>query len=282
MPDNLLSKTPNLPKANPNAVQGELPTFDNNDNTAVAVNGKKGHGGRIKNPDANTAANTDQKTADANKAEPAPTPMSSEAIADPPINKKPLADFADSIVAQWAANQLDLNQPFTVVLNGIINKDGKLDRDKSRFDPTKQKGDPKMIDVAKSAIEAVGDSGYLNYLRSLNVEKVTITLVQDDKQITMVVSSSQKTPELAKTISSGLNSYIAIGKLKFSDPASDERKLLDGAQVTANGKDFLLNFAIPKAAAQEIINRRLKEAQAKKAQQPTGTALGKSGQNVGK
>ena len=278
--DNLLNKSQNLPKPNPNAVTGPLPSFDNDD-TTVATNGKNGG----KKPAANSEANTGQKTPDANKAEPTPTPMSSEAVADPPLNKRPLADFADSILAQWSSNQIDLNQPFTIVLNGVINKDGMLDRDKSKFDPTKQKGDQKMIDVAKSAIEAVGDSGYLNYLRSLNVEKVTITLVQDDKQITAVVSSSQKTPELAKTISSGLNNYIAIGKLKFSDPASDERKLLDGAKVTADGKNFVLNFAIPKDVAQEMINRKLKEAQAKKQQiqQPNSSdPANKQGQNLGK
>jgi len=275
--DSLLNKPQNLPKANPNAVSGDLPSFDDNDNTAVASNTKKGG----KKPDANSVANTNQKKADANKAEPAPTPLSSEAVTQLEINKKPLEDFADGIVAQWSANQIDLNQPFTIVLNGVINKDGKLDRDKSKFDPTKQKGDQKMIDVAKSAIEAVGDSGFLTYLASLNVEKVTITLVQDDKQITAVVSSSQKTADRAKTISSGLNSYISLGKMKFSDPNSDERKLLDGAQVTADGKNFLLNFALPKPIAQEIITRRLKEAQAKKAQQPNGTALGKPGQNLG-
>lgn len=275
--DDLLNKPQNLPKPNPNAVTGPLPSFDDNDDTAVAANGKKGG----KKPAANSEANTDQKTPDANKAVAQPTPLSSDAVTSLEINKKPLTDFADGVLAQWSANQIDFNQPFTVVLNGVLTNDGKLDRDKSKFDPTKQKGDQKMIDLAKAALEAVGDSGFLTYLRSLDVEKVDITLTQDDKQITAVVSSSQKTADRAKTISSGMNTYLMIGKATAKNP-SDERTLLDGAKVTADGKNFVLNFAIPKDVAQEMINRKLREAQAKKAQQPSGSDPGnKQGQNLG-
>ena len=275
--DNLLNQPQNLPKPNPNAVTGPLPSFDN-DNTEVAVNPKKGRGGKIKDSDANSNTET-PKT-----AEPAPTPLSSDAVTSLEINKKPLTDFADSVLAQWSANQIDFNQPFTVVLNGVLTNDGKLDRDKSKFDPSKQKGDQKMIDLAKAALEAVGDSGFLTYLRSLDVEKVDITLTQDDKQITAVVSSGQKTADRAKTISSGMNTYLMIGKATAKNP-SDERTLLDGAKVTTDGKNFVLNFAIPKDVAQEMINRKLKEAQAKKQQQMqqpnSSDPSNKPGQNLG-
>jgi hypothetical protein len=169
------------------------------------------------------------------------------------------------------------------VLNAVLTPDGKLDPKKSVFDVTKEKGDQKMIDIAKSALEAVADSGYLTYLKSLNVDKVTVTLVQDDTQITAAIVSSQKTAERAKTISSGLNGYIVVGKMTAKDP-SDELTLLKGASVTTSGKDFVLNFAIPKPIAQEMINRKLKEAQAKKAQvtQPNSSAIGTPNVNTAK
>ena len=140
-----------------------------------------------------------------------------------------------------------------------------------------------MIDVAKAAIEAVGDSNFLSYLKSLNVDKISITLVQDDTQVTAVITSTQKTAERASSIASGLNSYISIGKFKFSDPKADERVLLDSAKVTADGKNFVFNFVLPKPIAQDMINRKLKEAQAKKAleQKPNGNIVTKTIDNSG-
>jgi hypothetical protein len=164
----------------------------------------------------------------------------------------------------------------------VFTKDGKLDKDKSKFDPSKQKGDPKMIEVGRNALLALADSGYLSYLSALGVDKVSAVLVQDDTQITVVLTSNQKTPERAKTIASGINGAIVIGKGTVQNP-SDERTLLDGAKVSVDGNNFVLNFAIPKPIAQEMITRKLKEAQAKKAQpQPNGNATIKATNSNGK
>jgi len=284
--NDLLHTTPIIPKANPNAVDGDLPSsplgpLSDDSNSSVGIN-KKVRGPRF--PGVKTNDNSSNSNTMA-KATPTPeaTPMSSEAVAQVQINKKPLTDYADMVESKWANNEIDLNQPFTIVLNAVLTPDGKLDPKKSVFDVTKEKGDQKMIDIAKSALEAVADSGYLTYLKSLNVDKVTVTLVQDDTQITAAIVSSQKTAERAKTISSGLNGYIVVGKMTAKDP-SDELTLLKGASVTTSGKDFVLNFAIPKPIAQEMINRKLKEAQAKKAQvtQPNSSAIGTPNVNTAK
>lgn len=259
----LLDTTPVMPRQNPSVVDGNLPTFD--DNGRVASNPRK-------RPRGNRPA-SDLPDVDANEdpdpsptAAPMPTPMSSEAVTGLEINRKPLTDFADQVALQVEAREVDLNQPFMIVLNGVLTKDGKLDRKLSKFDVSKQKGDQKMIDVAKAAIEAVGDSGFLTYLKSLDVEKLTMTLVQDDEKIHAVISSTQTSPERAKSIASGLNSYISIGKIAVKNP-SDERTLLDGAKVVDDGRNFVLNFTIPKPVAHEMITRKLQEAQAKKTQQ---------------
>jgi len=119
------------------------------------------------------------------------------------INRKPLADFADDLAKQWESKQIDLNQNFTVVLNGVLTKDGKFDGGRSKFDVTGQKGDPKMIAVGKRALEAVGDSGFLIYLVSLGVDSVNITLFQDNDQFGAVATSPQKSAERARVIASG-------------------------------------------------------------------------------
>ena len=263
--NSLLNTQPVMPTPNPSVVQGDLPTFGG----STPPPRRRG-----KRPVATNSIPDEDDTADA-EAEPKPTatpqPLTSDSVTAVEINKKPLTDFADQVVAKWDAKEVDLDKPFTIVLNGVLTADGKLDREKSKFDVSKQAGDPKMIDVAKAAMEAVGDSGFLTYLRNLDVDKVTVTLVQDEEKITAVVSSLQKTEEKAKTVASGLSFAIMVGKSTVKNP-SDERTLLDGAKVTAEGKSFVLNFNLPKPIAQEMITRKLKEAQAKKTQQgqPSG------------
>jgi len=183
------------------------------------------------------------------------------------INRKPLADFADDLAKQWESKQIDLNQNFTVVLNGVLTKDGKFDGGRSKFDVTGQKGDPKMIAVGKRALEAVGDSGFLIYLVSLGVDSVNITLFQDNDQFGAVATSPQKSAERARVIASGLNSYVLVGRTVLT-VSSDERTLLEGTSVTAEGTSFVLKLLLPKATAQEMFTRRLKEALGKKAKVP--------------
>ena len=276
---NLLDTPPVLPPSNPNAITGELPSFD----TGTTSSYKPPRPRRTPrvNPNAGELPDIDDNAvAGSTKPKPSPSPsptpelpkaMTSEEIQATVINKKPLVDFADDVATKWETKEVDLNQPFTVVLNGVLAADGSLDLKTSKFDVAKQKGDQKMIDVGKAALEALGKSGYLTYLKNLNVDKFVATLVQDDQQITVVITSAQKTPEVAKTVASGLGVALTVGK-SITQEGSDERILLNSAKVTAEGKNFVMNFAIPKPIAQEMINRKLKEASAKKATQskPSG------------
>ncbi len=278
----LIDTPQNLPKANNDIIDGELPTFNGSSgvNQSPPVRVNKNRPGRVTVPSTNTkkpdeddtAVNSGKDPKKDPKETPLPTPLSDEAASKIEINKKPLTDFADVVAVKWSTKEIDLNQPFLVIMNGVLTEDGKLDREKSKFDAAKQKGDQKMIDTAKLAIEAVGDSGFLTYLKSLGVDKFALTLVQDDTQITAIISSPQKSENEAKTIASGLNGYISLGKTTVENP-SDERLLLDGAKVVADGKNLILNFVMPKPVAQEMINRKLKEAQAKKEQQPKPNSI---------
>lgn len=281
--DSLITQTPELPKVNPNPVTGGIPDSPfsvGGDTAGPIVKGKRKRGGRL-NANANTNTETpDEKVAE---AEPTPAAITTDAVAAVEVNKKPLTDVAEAVASQWAANEIDLSQKFTVALDGTITKDGKLDTKKSRFDKTKETGDPKMIETARQALEALGQSGFLTYLQMIGVEKINIVIGQDDNEITASITSTQKSPERAKSISSLASASILTGKTLAKNP-SDEFTLLDGAKVSTEGNNFVLNFAIPKPIAQEMITRKLREAQAKKAQQPqpNGTAATKPNDNTAK
>lgn len=252
------------PKQNPNATVGELPKDKKNPTTTT------------ENQTTENQTTKDQTTAQTDKQN---QKVESEPVKEVSINKKPMQDFADTVVEKKTKNEVDLSKSFLVVMEGYLTKDGKLDKEKSKY--VKAEGDEQIINIAKEAIEAVSDSGWFGYLKLYDVEKVTFTLVQDDKQIYAVITSDQKTEERAKTISSGFNGILAFAKNGAKDQ-SDEKILLSNAKVTSQGKSFTINFTIPKEVAQEMINRKLQEALAKKNQSNTETQNGKSNQTADK
>lgn len=210
---------------------------------------------------------------------PEPSPVDTQAEFNEKFNKKPLQDYADSVVAKTDATtgKVDLKSAFTVVMDGVLLKDGKLDGKRSKF--VTREGSEEMIDVAKGAIEAVNNSGLLGYLKDLGAEKVNFSLVQDDKAISVVIRSDQVSPEKAKQIASGLGVLIGIAKGNVKEP--EVQMLLNSAKLKADGKSFVMNFAIPKEEAHKIIEQKLQEARQKKSQtnngdgdKETGTAKG--------
>lgn len=246
-----------FPKAK-SASPSELPKLDGDDTAEndVEDNGKgKGKGKK------------DEK--EPGKVQPK---IESESVADFRPNKKPLEDFAKLVLDKRSEknSKLDLTKAFTIEVSGVLTEEGKLDPKKTRY---KSLGDEEMGNVAREAIEAISDSKLFYYLKSLGVEKVTFTLEQNEKQISAVIKSSQASEERARTISSGFNGYLALGKVTVKE--EELKTLLDSAKAEPQGKNFVLNFVIPKQIAQDIIKKKLDEAEAKakeKEKEPNSTA----------
>jgi hypothetical protein len=291
----LMNVTPNLPPQNNNPIAGNIPSSPYSVGKTPTYPSRRFPRQRpVKTPNMKnespkqlpdlgeeTAKNEKEEAEKEAKKEESKQPdISSLPVAEEIINKKPLQDFGDDVLDKVTAKKVDLSKNFTVVMQGAITKDGKFDKKKSGF--AKLDGDQEMINVAKSAIEAIGDSGLLTYLQKLGVENINFTLVQDDKQIYAIITSDQKSESKAKSISSGLNTAISLGKATVKE--QDTLALLNAAKVETQGKNFVLNFNLEKPIAQELINRQLIKAQAKREQQqqPNGTAENKPNQNSGK
>lgn len=181
------------------------------------------------------------------------------------INKKPMADFGNLVKEKIEKGEIDLTKPFKVVVEGVLTRDGKFDTslDKETKKPKSQitlaEGDEKMVEVAKMALEAVGDSGWLGYLRNFGAEKVKMTFAQDNENTFLIIESEQATPEKARLMASGLG--MVISTAKYVKLGEDETILINGAQKpTVNGKIFIFNFALPKQIVQDMIKRNLKKA----------------------
>jgi hypothetical protein len=270
---NSFGKNAKLPPANPNSLTGNIPdspiagggkTKVKNNTPAVISTAPKEP--KLKNDSPTDlpnlgggkepkVKNTPKPKADTNNtAENKDLEVTADGIS---LNKRPLKDFAYSVKTGRDENGLNLQAPFKVTAEGVLNKDGKFDISKTKF--IEKAGDEKMIEIAKEAIEAVNDSGWLAYLTALGNKKVTFTIQQDQEKIAVQIQSAVDNDTSARRIASGLNTIIAIAKGRVDD---DEKTLLGGATVTNNGNVFVLNFALPQTVAQKMIKDKLDKAEA--------------------
>jgi hypothetical protein len=261
----IMNTKPITPTQNENPVVNGLPNsiMGGNNPTITRKSNRKNNRNNTVNtitPNNNTVAENDtDKTEDVKPAE-------TEVAEEVKINKQVMRDFGNMVKAKMEKEQVDISKPFKVVVEGALTKDGKLDTsiDKKTKKPKSQftftEGDPQMVEVAKEALEAVGDSGWLGYLRNYGAENVKITFYQDQDKIFAVVESETKTEEKASSLASGLRALISTTKM-IGKLGEDETILLEGAKPpTSKGKLFMLNFEIPKQKAREIIDRNIKKA----------------------
>lgn len=266
--DDLTKSRQNLPQTNDNPVKENLPSSPFSiGNPTVTRKGNKNKPPFTRNP---TIDDVNKPTADKNpkKTDETQNPTVSEPVKYD-INKKPFENLGDDINASVEKKEVDLTKNFTVVLDGTILADGRLDATKSKF--VKSEGDEKMRLFAEQAIKAVGDSGFLAYLKDQNIDRINLTLVQDDEKIYAIIVSDQKTPERAKTTVSGLGAALSLAKTLDASGVKklDERSkiLIERAKLKNDGKNFVFNFEIPKADAQKLILDSLQERAEKKNKQ---------------
>jgi hypothetical protein len=254
--DNLINMAPILPQDNGPVLDGQMPS-------SPLGNQKQGKTRNLKNNSPNKLPNLGGGTTAENKANPNTT---SEPVKLGEINRVPFEDLGDEINAKREKNEVDLTRNFTVVLESTINAEGKFDAKNTKF--VRAEGDEQMVEIAKKALQAVGDSGFLGLLKEKGIDKVNITLVQNDNEIYAIVLSDMKKPNTAATTASELN--LALQAAKFADDNNikkldqTSRVLVDHSTLTSEGKNFRLDFKLPKQDALVIINQTLdKRAQTK-------------------
>lgn len=187
-------------------------------------------------------------------------PVFAQEMNDGKINRQPLREFGEYIKNKVESNEVDFDKPFKVVLEGVLTKDGRFDREKSKF--ISSDGDAQMVEVAKNAIEAIGDSGVLIYLRNMDAEKIKLTVAQNGEIFSTIIESEHKDKNRALVSASGLNAAFSGLKLvsekglgKFDENSKILINHLQSAKV--EGKNVILNFALPKQTFKEMLLRSL-------------------------
>lgn len=272
------------PKANPNAVEGDLPTGsplgDPNDNPTVADSRKGRRGGQLDGSD-NTNTNP-APNANTNN----PTVPDAEDVAKQDqygvfINKRPTKDKAKEALEKIDGGAIKLDTPFKVVISANLGKgkDGNtivLKNPKPVVSNPPVKNDPEMEKFVQDWILAVGDAGWFGYLDKLKSKKVVISVEQNDTELIASVRADQPTENDARSAKSGLGTLLQGAALVAS---GDEQLFLQKASVAAEGKTFVLNFNIPNPVWREMALRKLAESKEKE-QKPSGNAAVKPNDNT--
>lgn len=172
------------------------------------------------------------------------------------INKRPLKDWLARANDLKVKGELDLTKPVEIVIESELGADGKL------INPVvvQKSGDPRLQEIAKEMAAAISDSGVLVFLKdpkqpNLNIKQMRLTLRLDQNIVTAQVESELETAERAQKVASGYNLLLALGQVKKS--GQDEEVLYKNTKVTANGKQVVVNFTLPRNIAEAMIKKQL-------------------------
>ncbi len=286
----VIDTPPFVPKSNPNAINGELPDSPfGNDNPTIGKVQKRPRGGRIRGvTDANDQASADDQPAD----EKLPEGKVPDFAAIEDINKRPFKNLAVSVNELLTNKELNLSSEFSVSATAKLNKEGRLEKKTFKFTKA-ESSDPKMIDVVKRSIEAFSESGLLQYLKDLSGKDLSLTINQDNTNISAQVQSELERETRADSLKGILKLGIdlaiskkeeAIAEMELAnDPAKvkdlqserDDLELLKNTKITTDGKKLVINFSVGKDVVQAMIQRKLAEqaAETKKDSSTTPVAV---------
>ncbi len=282
---NLLNTPPVYSKRKPDVNDDELPTGFGNPTASANTkpgpnkprpgNGIPGIPGSA-NVNANTQNPTDPKTQN----------TTSGPVPGVDINKRPMVDLANNVNDLLDKKQISLESPFVVSAKGKLTKEGRLDPKTFTWGPITSQ-DEKMKDVVKSAVEAINDAGYLQYLKDLTGKDFNMMLQQDDQNISAVVQSEMESDNRAKSIKTALGIMLDFAlKQKTAATADandkDDLVLLQGATIETDGKKVVIKFVVPKNVALPMIQRKLAEQKAAAKTPNSGAAVRDNNTNAGK
>ncbi|MBV9242822.1 MAG: hypothetical protein JO314_12525 [Acidobacteria bacterium] len=168
---------------------------------------------------------------------------------DVKVNDAPLRDFAKDVQAKIDKKEIDVTKPFSVEMAAVINDDGKLNRTTSKF--TSESGDAKMVEVAKQAILAMGDSGYFGYLLQAGISQATLSVSQTAQTFTGNVHASKNRFEAA-VLTSGINAMLSIG-VSRQNMQPNEKLILENTRASHDAGNIDITCTLPAADFQRMI-----------------------------
>jgi hypothetical protein len=215
----------------------------------------------IKSDDTSTLAKTDAKTPEELEAEMNKIADANKIVRpnEEEVNTRPLKDWLANANTLRNTGKLDLSKTVEVVISAELDPAGKL------INPTvtRKSGDEAMAEVAKDLVSAINDSNALIFLtkekeNGLGGRKVIFTVKLDQTEVLAKVESEAESPQRAEKMASGFNLLLLLGQ-KLKD-GKDEGVIYKNTKVSSNGNQIIVNFAMPRSEAGEIIKKHVPPA----------------------
>lgn len=175
-------------------------------------------------------------------------------IARPPgnINTKPFEDIAVKGKELFDQGKLNLNSTIDVTATAALNEDGTLKDDTVKFE-WKTASDQNTADLAQALITAMSQSKVLVILKG--AQNVRISLKLDQQTVKIEVLSDLPTEDEAMKTALGCSALVAIGR--SAKKGTNEGVLYENLKFDNQGKQFAMNFEMPKDAAGKMITEML-------------------------
>jgi hypothetical protein len=167
------------------------------------------------------------------------------------INKRPLKVWLAQANELKTKGELDLSGTVDLVIVAQRDAKGKLHNPQV----VKKSGDPKLIAVAKDLVGAINDSNVLYFLEGSGEGEVRFIVRMDQLVITASVESDVESPEQAQKMASGYGVMLLLGKT--ARQGKDEAIIYQNTRISARGKQIVVNFSMPRAAAGEMLRKQL-------------------------
>ncbi len=153
-------------------------------------------------------------------------------------------------------NEVDLNQPFLVEMQGWMNEEGKIE--KQNLQILKSEGDAGMAEAGQRAITEIAGNGLLRLLKDNGLTDVSFRLQGDAKEFSLVLKSYAKTKENAENLAQMFN-QMSQSSAANSSESSQTKWAIEHSKASADNNYFKISFWFPRQEMIQIIRERLKE-----------------------
>ncbi|HEV7904580.1 MAG TPA: hypothetical protein VGO96_12125 [Pyrinomonadaceae bacterium] len=170
----------------------------------------------------------------------------------PTINTKPFTDLLKQGKEMREAKEIDLSVTLEMEVEADREDDGRL----SNINVTgAAASNPKLYQLAKDFVAAIGDSKLLAALKGTKHLKMHVKL--DEKEVAVRVLTEMASESEATTMASGYNGLLFLGAL--SKKGKDEEVLFKSVQIAAESNQIVLTFNMPRAKASDLLSKLIKK-----------------------
>ena len=181
------------------------------------------------------------------------------------FNTRPLKDWLARANALREKGVLDLSADLEMTIDARLDSDCKLEDPKV----VQKSGDGQMIDVAKDLAAAISDSRMLLFLRdpakvqqdkntkSLRCDPMALrfTVKLDQSDFNATVQTEADSPDRASQLSRGYNMLLVGGEINRR--GKEEEAIFKNTKVTAEGKQIVVHFKMPRTNAAEMLKKQI-------------------------